>query len=186
MREGFKSPMRHFQRVALYATVYVPRKNGRATRQYHIFKCEGEGQGSEARFTLIFKKLATVLRGVFHIISNYFALNSMFILGSSYWNMEIGRDPGDIYKDGKDLPHATVRKWHKQWQATFPKRWDAELAVARKLAHIFRDTPSLCYDTHLAYLGEGHQTGIEHDKPGYEFREGIVERKKELASREYS
>ncbi|OLS12025.1 MAG: NADPH-dependent FMN reductase [Promethearchaeota archaeon CR_4] len=41
--------------------------------------------------------------GVYHMISNYFAINSMFIVGSSYWNMAMGRDPGDISKDEEGL-----------------------------------------------------------------------------------
>jgi multimeric flavodoxin WrbA len=41
--------------------------------------------------------------GVYHMICNYFALNSMFMVGSSYWNMAMGRDPGDIAKDEEGI-----------------------------------------------------------------------------------
>ncbi len=41
--------------------------------------------------------------GVYHMICNYFAINSMFMVGSSYWNMAMGRDPGEISKDTEGL-----------------------------------------------------------------------------------
>ena len=38
---------------------------------------------------------------VYHGICNFFAINSMFMVGSSYWNMAIGLEPGDIAKDAE-------------------------------------------------------------------------------------
>ncbi len=36
---------------------------------------------------------------VYHGICNFFAINSMFMVGSTYWNMAIGLEPGDVAKD---------------------------------------------------------------------------------------
>ncbi len=38
---------------------------------------------------------------VYHGICNFFAINSMFMVGSTYWNMAIGLEPGDIAKDSE-------------------------------------------------------------------------------------
>ncbi len=44
---------------------------------------------------------------VYHGICNFFAINSMFMVGSTYWNMAIGLEPGDIAKDdeGQETLH---------------------------------------------------------------------------------
>jgi len=36
---------------------------------------------------------------VYHGISNFFAINGCIMVGSSYWNMAIGKDPGEIAND---------------------------------------------------------------------------------------
>lgn len=48
---------------------------------------------------------------VFSSLNNFFTIGQMIIVGSSYWNIGIGKDPGDITKDEegiktmKDLGH---------------------------------------------------------------------------------
>jgi len=40
---------------------------------------------------------------VFSSINFFFLINQMFVVGSSYWNLGIGSDPGDIKKDKEGM-----------------------------------------------------------------------------------
>ncbi|MHA1147559.1 MAG: flavodoxin family protein [Promethearchaeota archaeon] len=40
---------------------------------------------------------------VFSSINYFFLINQMFVVGSSYWNLAIGRDPGDVMKDEEGI-----------------------------------------------------------------------------------
>ena len=39
----------------------------------------------------------------FNSINNFFLINEMIIVGSSYWNVGIGREKGDVYKDEEGI-----------------------------------------------------------------------------------
>jgi len=39
----------------------------------------------------------------FHSINNFFLINEMIVVGSSYWNVGIGREKGDVLKDEEGL-----------------------------------------------------------------------------------
>ena len=39
----------------------------------------------------------------FDTMNHFFSIKQMFIIGSSYWNMGIGREPGDVRKDEEGL-----------------------------------------------------------------------------------
>jgi multimeric flavodoxin WrbA len=40
---------------------------------------------------------------VYSSINYFFGINHMIIPGSSYWNLAVGKDPGDILKDNEGL-----------------------------------------------------------------------------------
>ncbi len=39
----------------------------------------------------------------FETINNFFLINQMIVPGSNYWNLAIGRDPGDVLKDEEGM-----------------------------------------------------------------------------------
>jgi multimeric flavodoxin WrbA len=40
---------------------------------------------------------------VFSSINYFFLIKQMFVVGSSYWNLGVGRDPGDVLKDEEGI-----------------------------------------------------------------------------------
>lgn len=40
---------------------------------------------------------------VFHSLNNFFTIGQMIIVGSSYWNIGIGREPGEVEKDEEGI-----------------------------------------------------------------------------------
>jgi multimeric flavodoxin WrbA len=40
---------------------------------------------------------------VFSSINYFFLIKQMFVVGSSYWNLGVGRDPGDILEDDEGI-----------------------------------------------------------------------------------
>jgi multimeric flavodoxin WrbA len=40
---------------------------------------------------------------VFNQINMLFFINNMIVPGSTYWNLAIGRDPGDVLKDEEGM-----------------------------------------------------------------------------------
>jgi len=40
---------------------------------------------------------------VFNSLNNFFTIGQMIIVGSSYWNIGIGRDPGEVLNDQEGI-----------------------------------------------------------------------------------
>jgi multimeric flavodoxin WrbA len=45
---------------------------------------------------------------VFDAINHFFLINGMIVPGSSYWNIGVGRDPGDVAKDEEGMATMTT------------------------------------------------------------------------------
>jgi len=51
----------------------------------------------------------------FHSINNFFLINEMIVVGSSYWNVGIGREKGDVLKDEEGLKTMQVLGENMAW-----------------------------------------------------------------------
>jgi multimeric flavodoxin WrbA len=51
----------------------------------------------------------------FHSINNFFLINEMIVVGSSYWNVGIGREKGDVLKDEEGLKTMRVLGENMAW-----------------------------------------------------------------------
>ena len=40
---------------------------------------------------------------VFNSLNNFFTIGQMIIVGSSYWNIGIGREPGEVLQDSEGM-----------------------------------------------------------------------------------
>jgi multimeric flavodoxin WrbA len=51
----------------------------------------------------------------FHSLNNFFLINEMIVVGSSYWNVGIGREKGDVLKDEEGLSTMRVLGENMAW-----------------------------------------------------------------------
>jgi multimeric flavodoxin WrbA len=51
----------------------------------------------------------------FHSINNFFLINEMIVVGSSYWNVGIGREKGDVLNDEEGLRTMKVLGENMAW-----------------------------------------------------------------------
>jgi len=51
----------------------------------------------------------------FHSINNFFLINEMIVVGSSYWNVGIGREKGDVLNDEEGLRTMRVLGENMAW-----------------------------------------------------------------------
>ena len=51
----------------------------------------------------------------FDSINHWFQINEMIVVGSSYWNLGIGREPGDVDGDAEGLETMRVLGRNMAW-----------------------------------------------------------------------
>lgn len=59
---------------------------------------------------------------VFNAINDFFLINQMIVPGSSYWNLGMGREPGDVHSDNEGLKTLETLAENMAWLLKLIKR----------------------------------------------------------------
>ena len=84
-----------------------PRKNGNTARLIRTVLKELEREGIDTEVVQVGAAVVAVRRTgglhAFDSMNHFFTISQMIIPGSSYWNIGIGRERGDVDKDEEGL-----------------------------------------------------------------------------------
>ena len=98
----------------IYFADITPEVKALIDRAGFVTRCNGDLLKRKVGAAVIAVRRAGELHG-FDSINHFFLISQMFVPGSSYWNVGVGRDKGDVTKDEEGLRTMRVLGENMAW-----------------------------------------------------------------------